>query len=929
MKIENLVASVQNWRNGVRRITERDVERLVRIKSKAKLLEAIPSKLDKPQLSAVSNFLLPVYSLLASRKFKATLGFEIWSYQNSISFYLLSNDSRALDQVKSQLNAVHRNAIFREPELRFLPIEPTYVAGAWVYLDYYLFHTKTLDAFSYDPLSHILEAMQCDAVLQLVFKAHKLSKKQAKMLENATISNDVEEEIVGKLTSPFFKVLIRAVAFSQDPNKARQVVEQIANAFAVFNGSYAVFRPLVISHPILSSSLSLLRKMVQRKFPRFYSLELRKTFLLSLPELATIFHLPTDVEAYTVKFTSAKQLSLPTKEEASHELQIGFVKFRGKPIEKAGIQLQDLTRHVYVLGASGTGKSSLLINLIAQAQQRRVCVHVIDPHGDLAYDAAECLGPEKLENIIFLDPLKVRFSINPFELPKYSDQYEREILIERIIGQMVEMMKRIFGERYWGPSLNRTFQNIIRLLYHKDDSPTFEDILNVLQGRIEKLGSLATSESLKEFLAELRKIPHERLDAVINKVDPFVKNALLRMLFCNKTSSVDFSELLQQGKVVLWRLAKAELTEQNMQMIGSAIITKLWFNVGSREREQRAPILLFIDEFQNFAYLETLTIMITEGRKFGIGLVLTHQHTKQLPEEVLSEVLGNTATKIIFRVSGEDATALAKNLDVRMERNLASVLTNLPDGSAVVKLRAGFGHEPIEPFEIFTLNPLEKHAVDFDKLLEDMKQRFGSPTPSPVRIQPQPQTEGDEEMLDILEAVDALGSMGVAGLSKLLGIRADKLKQKLDKAEQKGLLHFVERRTKGRPKLMPVVSIEVIQNLSEYKGREGSLLHRKAAERLAEYFRGIGYRSGLVLQGGTAGQCDLVAEGFGQRIAVEIESRADHPEQVRRNYEKNIGKFDRIIFVGIGREVVQRIRRIVPEAEVYDFFDFFKEDESE
>jgi len=73
----------------------------------------------------------------------------------------------------------------------------------------------------------------------------------------------------------------------------------------------------------------------------------------------------------------------------------------------------------------------------------------------------------------------------------------------------------------------------------------------------------------------------------------------------------------------------------------------------------------------------------------------------------------------------------------------------------------------------------------------------------------------------------------------------------------------------------------------------------------------------------------LVAEGFGQRIAVEIESRADHPEQVRRNYEKNLGRFDRVIFVGIGSEVTQRIRRIVPEAEVYDFFDFFKEDESE
>jgi len=89
-------------------------------------------------------------------------------------------------------------------------------------------------------------------------------------------------------------------------------------------------------------------------------------------------------------------------------------------------------------------------------------------------------------------------------------------------------MKRIFGKRYWGPSLNRTFQNVVRLLYKKDDSPTFEDILNVLKGRYEKLGSLVENESFRELQEELKKIPSERLDSVINKVDPFVKNSLLR-----------------------------------------------------------------------------------------------------------------------------------------------------------------------------------------------------------------------------------------------------------------------------------------------------------------------------------------------------------------------------------------------------------------
>ena len=179
-----------------------------------------------------------------------------------------------------------------------------------------------------------------------------------------------------------------------------------------------------------------------------------------------------------------------------------------------------------MIGSSGTGKTSLLVNMIAQ--EKGYCVHVIDPHGDMAYDLVECL-PERINDMIFLDPLKVRFSLNPFELPPYRDEYERAMLAERIIGQIVELMKRIFGRRYWGPSLNRTFQNVVRTLYLRDDSPTFEDILNILLGRFENK-NFAKHEAFKELQQELKKIPSERFDAVINKVDPFVKNALLRIM---------------------------------------------------------------------------------------------------------------------------------------------------------------------------------------------------------------------------------------------------------------------------------------------------------------------------------------------------------------------------------------------------------------
>jgi len=157
--------------------------------------------------------------------------------------------------------------------------------------------------------------------------------------------------------------------------------------------------------------------------------------------------------------------------------------------------------------------------------------------------------------------------------------------------------------------------------------------------------------------------------------------------------------------------------------------------------KDRNPVLLVIDEFQNFAFLETLRMMIAEARKFGIGLVLAHQHTKQLTESLLGEVLGNTATKIVFRVSGEDALLLARTLDIKREATLASISTSLPDGSAVVKIRAGFGQEPISPFEIFTLEPIKRKKANIDALIMKMQSNYGQPPTQPQqnkRIQSPP-----------------------------------------------------------------------------------------------------------------------------------------------------------------------------------------------
>ncbi|MGQ9469762.1 MAG: type IV secretory system conjugative DNA transfer family protein, partial [Nitrososphaerales archaeon] len=863
-----MLNAAKAWRYGAHRLNEGQIEKLKRIKPKGQLVEVISSLEDKPSLKSLPNFLIPLHS------YKKHACFEIWLHQNRMSFYIFAGEEKLLEEIKAQLNALYPNALFRDAESKFILLTAgNYVCSATLSLEYYYCEVKRIQDFDYDPLTHIIESLDIDAVLQVALKAKKISsrlieKLRDKLKPEAPYTN----EILRKLSLPCFRVLIRLVAFSEDFREAKRSVETLANAFSSLNGSYARFKPRIVSFPILRSSYSILKSIIERKFPFF---DFNQTFLLSNEELAVLFHLPIKIEDQRIGYITKPRLPLPAIARKGNGITIGFLRHYRKGIEHASISLADLTRHIYIIGSSGTGKTSLLVNVIAQAQEKGYCVHVIDPHGDMAYDLVECL-PERLDDIIFLDPLKVRFSVNPFELSPYRDEYERAMLIERIIGQIVELMKRIFGARYWGPSLNRTFQNVVRTLYSRDDSPTFEDILNVLLGRT-KAENLAKHE-FKELQQELRKIPPERFDAVINKVDPFVKNALLRMLFCRKKSSVDFNELLKPKKLVIWRLAKAEITELNMQMIGSALITKLWFYCASRPREERNPVLLVIDEFQNFAFLETLEVMIAEARKFGIGLVLSHQHTKQLTEGLLGEVLGNTATKIIFRVSGDDALTLARSINMRNERNLANLLVSLPDGSAVVKLRAGFGQEPIRPFEIFTLKPLEKKKVDFEKLVKEMREKFSQPMPTPtpptIRIQTAPQDEGFREFLEVVERV---GDKGLWEISKVSGIKPRKVKEILEKAEELGLVEVREVKTgeKGRPRVVVKLTGKAREAIGKLLGREGSLLHRRMVEKISEHFRKLGY---------------------------EVEVRADHPDQIRKNYQKNRWA-DRVIFIAPSQEV--------------------------
>jgi DNA helicase HerA-like ATPase/DNA-binding PadR family transcriptional regulator len=591
---------------------------------------------------------------------------------------------------------------------------------------------------------------------------------------------------------------------------------------------------------------------------------------------------------------------------------LGEISSRGQA-KKVFISLDDLYRHQFCIGSTGSGKSTLITNEVLDAFRQGLCTWILDPHGDLAYDIVEAVYPEDLRNVLLFDLLKVGFSINPFELPRYQDKTQREIMVERMIGEIVSFMKKLYGESYWGPSLNRIFQNALRRLYRDDDSPTFKEMLDLVKEELDK-------EDYKDFYDELGKLPKGRTDAVINKLEPFVKNDLLRRIFCQKVSTVDVEELLGPNKLVVWRLPKGELSEMNAGLIGSALITKLWLTIVSRERDSRSPVFLAIDEFQNFSHLETLGDLVTEGRKYGIGLLLAHQHTKQVPEKLLADILGNTATKTIFRISEKDARVIANSFSYGDRGRLLDVLTSLPDGKAVVKLRSGFGEKTIPPFEISTLKPpCKKHSFT-EGLINRMRRLYSAPK---IPEKPSFKSEVGKEIINVLKTVYSLKEEEMettrSNISKNISIPGSKLSSYLDVAQSKGFIErIVKKEGRGRPKVLTRLTEKGLKEIgigvtSGSSSKAGGELHRTLLYKAKEWLEKQDYYIKVLEQGGREEQPDLLAYSkvsgkFGREIAVEIEISANHPKQIIKNYDKNAkhGRF--VIFIVPDGEVENKVK---------------------
>ncbi|MEO3993836.1 MAG: DUF87 domain-containing protein [Desulfurococcaceae archaeon TW002] len=412
----------------------------------------------------------------------------------------------------------------------------------------------------------------------------------------------------------------------------------------------------------------------------------RGKIFLNEEVISEIVKLPNP-SLHKVGFSTEQKLpTITPNREGSNTFRIGVLEdgteFR--------LGVDDLYRHAYVVGQTGSGKTTLLKLLTHKlAEFGGVSLVVIDPHGDMAAELAE-----EIPESTYLHPIKSPFAINPLDLPKAEDRdHAVTIAIDVLLGvfrEVLKLMETAVNVKY-------LLQVILRTLYSKLDSPTMANLYDVILALYE--GELDLDVGDPEWgrqLSALRKMHDQTFISALSRLEPYAEDKLLLKLTSKTT--IRFDEVMSPGNLTLFAVPKSDLGESLARLVASTILMKLWFEVLARARLRikRTPVFVVIDEFQFVSDLPVIDTILSEARKYGLHLILAHQHTNQLPRNLLQSVLTNCAVKIVFMVGGSDVKKLSL-IDAGFADSLSKVLTSLTVGRAVVKVTAKPGEQQPPP----------------------------------------------------------------------------------------------------------------------------------------------------------------------------------------------------------------------------------------
>jgi len=550
-----------------------------------------------------------------------------------------------------------------------------------------------------------------------------------------------------KATKLGYEVKIRLAYLGENQTNAKLRMQALVGTFKQFNSTNLNgFKPIKAAY-----GKEFLEKYRRRAF-------FGDGFILNIEELASVFHLPhTNVETPNIVWASAKTAEPPSKLPVltgsdTNDDQIsafGVTNFRGIN-HQFGMLRYDRSRHVYIIGQTGAGKSGLLELFALSDIFHNQGYAIIDPHGDFAINNMKFIPGSRLNDVVYFNPADTAYPLgfNPLEVTNPNQK-------TNISSEVIGVLKRMFGES-WGPRLEYILRYTILALLDRPET-TMLDITRMLTDktfRKETLGYCRDTVVLQfwnvEFASWNDKFVAEAVAPVLNKVGAFTANPIIRNIIGQPKSTFNIRQIMDEGKILIVNLSKGLIGEDNAAILGSFLVTKIQLAAMSRsdipDIRDRRPFYLYVDEFQNFA-TDSFATILSEARKYGLNLTVANQYISQMNETVRDAVFGNVGTMISFRVSADDAPILAKQFEPNFE---AVDLLQMHNRNFVINMVIGGEKTPAFSARTLELPPSQAdntlHIIEHSRRMysrsrEDVEKEINAaimPQPQPQKQPPRP-----------------------------------------------------------------------------------------------------------------------------------------------------------------------------------------------
>jgi hypothetical protein len=753
-----------------------------------------------------------------------------------------------------------------------------------------------------DPLTGIFGALSDVevgeiALLQVLFKpvAHPWAES---IFRSVTFADgtplfvgmrDFVKQAKAKAASPIFAAVIRIACQSKEPGRALELARTLAGAMAAFSDSQG--NELI---PLDNEEYDLAEHaedLIQRRCRR-------SGMLLNASELASFVHLPSAA----IRLPKLRGPEARTK--AAPQLVLGHMLRLGENVHENQTRAVTLrpdqrARHVHVIGASGTGKSTLLLNLILQDVQRGDGVAVLDPHGDLIDEVLRRIPANRIDDVVLFDPSDEDFPV-AFNLLAARSATEKNLLA----SDLVAVFRRLSTS--WGDQMTSVLGNAILAVLENSRGGTITDLRRLLVEPSFRKSYLATVEDpdvVYYWTKEFPLLTGRPQAPVLTRLDQFLRPKPIRYMVSQQQDRLDFANIMDRGRIFLARLSHGAIGEENAHLLGSILVSKFHQIAIGRQRqreEDRRYFWLYIDEFHNFV-TPSMASILSGARKYRLGLVLAHQELRQLESQspdVASAVLANAFTRACFRLGDQDA----KKLEGGFSYFEANDLQNLGTGEAICRVERSEFDFNLRTVPIPDVDEPTASAVR-DRVMELSRQKYATPR------------RDVEETLRVARGSESTEAEPV------VEPRAERPKKQAPppKPAEVPLPPVKEQEPKPAPPPTKPLPVAVpVQREPKDLGRGGAE-HKYLQQLVKQWAEGMGYRASIEdnVLGGRG--VDVALRKGETTIACEITVTTDQEHEVGNLLKCLVAGYQHVVALSPDARRLGRLRKVaeprIPEAD--------------